>query len=221
MWIAIVHSLLYAVTWIRSLTKPLKSQRLEIFLFLNQKLWVLIRETMTKELTVPTILIRKRNRWNKKKGGDLKDFWISPHHWSWFAYMPGMSSAVFEFLGQFADNVREDHRIHVLGQEIDEEPITDRAALCYDVSIVLLRGWKAAPQKKHSHGRHHDDNNSNKEIDAGDDGQYNEPKPEKGIDFLIYNIQGQYAKGVVSLNCTCIAKDYHTWLNRKQHQRNR
>ncbi len=69
-----------------------------------------------------------------------------------------------------------------------------------------MRGREAATQKKHSHGRHHDDNNTSEEIDAGDDGQNNEPKPEESVNFFIDDIQGENAKCVMSLNCTCISQ---------------
>jgi hypothetical protein len=62
-----------------------------------------------------------------------------------------------------------------------------------------------------SSGRHHNDNNTSEEINTGDDGQNNEPKPEESVNFFINYIQGENAKCVMSLNCTCISKG-KLWL---------
>lgn len=113
------------------------------------------------------------------------------------------TSIITELFGQFGHHVREDDRVQILRQEVDKEPVANRATVGDHIRLVFLRRRQPVAEQQSPHGLHGDDEYTDEEIEARDDGQDDEPEPEERVDFLVHYVQCQDAHCVMSLNGTC------------------
>ena len=90
--------------------------------------------------------------------------------------------------------------VHVPGDQEVHEPVADGRLLdqvegVVLVGLVCLPGDEVPPEAGHAHDGHDVDG-----VEGGQDGQQDEPEPERDVDLLIDDVQTKHAEGVVLLD---------------------
>ena len=108
--------------------------------------------------------------------------------------------------GQLVYDLLEDHRVHVLPEHVEEEPVAHLGLLDDDVDALLLYEPESDVEQIGPHpGRDYDDD-AVKDDHGCEAAQDQEPEPEEDVDLLIDDIDGQDAEGIVALNVSRRAK---------------
>ena len=105
--------------------------------------------------------------------------------------------------GHLGDDDAESHRVHILAEEVEEDPVSDGTAKGQQVGVVLVRRCQTRTHDGGAQRRQRQNGGAVGEIQTGDDGQNDEPEPNERVDLLVHDIQGQDAHGVVLLYRTC------------------
>ncbi len=111
-----------------------------------------------------------------------------------------VAASIAELLGQLVNHVFEYHRVDVLPQQVDEEPVAHVALADDDLDAFALDAAITHPQHEGAHVRAEDDRHAVHQHEEGEGAQEEEPEPDENVDFLIDNIERQDAEGIVLLN---------------------
>lgn len=108
----------------------------------------------------------------------------------------------FELVFQVENEVSEVEWVHVLGEHVKEEPITDAAVLEHLANCLWVGD---AAMRVRCHDAHSRVKEGKSAVDKGktaDEGKEVEPEPEEDVHLLVDDVNGQNAHSIVSLHVT-------------------
>lgn len=115
---------------------------------------------------------------------------------SWLSEVFG---GVAQPFGQLVHHLFEYERVHVLAQHVEEEPVTHLALPHYRIDHLLVNKTEAEAEEVGAHPRTQDDHESIQQDEEREEHQQQEPEPEEDVDFLVDDVDGKDAEGVVPL----------------------
>ena len=111
-----------------------------------------------------------------------------------------ISAAISEFLGQLVNHVFKYHRVDVLAEQVDEEPVADVTLADDHVDALALHSPVAHAEHEGPDVRAEDDGHAVDQDQEGENTQQEQPEPDENVDLLIDDVERQDAESVVLLN---------------------
>ena len=98
------------------------------------------------------------------------------------------------------NHLLEDDGVNVLAKHIQQEPVTHLGLLDDDVDALLLDQAEPDVEEVCPHPGREDDHGPVDAHQRGEEHEQDHPEPEKDVDLLIDNVDGQDAERVVLFN---------------------
>jgi len=106
---------------------------------------------------------------------------------------------VSQFSGHLVDDLFENHRVDVLSQHVQQEPVPHLCLLDDDVDALLLDQPEPDVEQVGPYSGGEDDEDSVDDDEEGEKAEEEEPEPDENVDLLIHYINWQNAHGIVLL----------------------
>lgn len=100
-------------------------------------------------------------------------------------------------------DIFEDDWVDVLTEQVDEKPIADEALADDHIDTFALDSPIAHAEHEGPDVWGEDDGNAIHEGEEGEDAEEQKPEPDENVDFLVDNVEWQYAQGIVLFDVAC------------------
>ena len=94
----------------------------------------------------------------------------------------------------------EDEWVDVLAQLVQQEPVAKLATPAHGLDLLPGAGPGPGPQEHLPQARGFHGPQAVDDLDAGDDGEDDEPEPQEDVDLLVHDVDGEDAEAVELLH---------------------
>ena len=101
-----------------------------------------------------------------------------------------------ESRSQIGDELIEDDRFDVAGEQLQHEPVADAAVSCHRLDVGERRQPSLRPQEVLANPTAQEGGDAVEQRQDRGHGQKAEPKPEEDVDFLVQDVERQNAQAV-------------------------